>query len=68
MELTDAINKAKLNEDKAFNFLYNHFWERVFRFHYDRFKNEDEAEDIAIRAFAKAFEKYKPMMSQKAVF
>lgn len=68
MELIDAINKAKLNDDKAFNFLYNHFWERVFRFHYDRFQNEDEAEDIAIRAFAKAFEKIQTYDETKSSF
>ena len=45
--------------------MYNHFWERVFRFHYDRFKNEDEAEDIAIRAFDSEPEKIISRLSRR---
>ena len=39
-----------------------------FRFHYDRFQNEDEAEDIAIRVFAKAFEKIQTYDETKSSF
>lgn len=68
MELIEALKKAKLNDDKAFNFLYNNFWESVYRYQLDRFQNEDDAEDITIRTFAKAFEKIETYDAEKSSF
>lgn len=57
MEIKDAISQAKLNNQKAFNFLLNYFWDEVYMFQLKRVKNENDAEDITIRAFSKAFDK-----------
>ena len=57
MEITDAIKKAKKNDQKAFNFLLNQFWDKVYGFQLKRTENENDAEDITIRTFSKAFSK-----------
>ena len=57
MEITEAIKKAKKNDQKAFNFLLNQFWDNVYGFQLKRIENENEAEDITIRTFSKAFDK-----------
>lgn len=59
MEIKEAIKKAKLNDQKAFNFLLNQFWDNVYGFQLKRIENENEAEDITIRTFSKAFDKIK---------
>lgn len=56
MEIEDAINKAKQNDQKAFNFLLDTFWDAVYGFQLKRVKNENDAEDITIQAFSKAFD------------
>ncbi len=57
MEITEAINRAKKNDQKAFNFLLNKFWDSVYGFQLKRIENENQAEDISIRTFSKAFDK-----------
>ena len=57
MEVTDAIKKAKENNQIAFNFLLDTFWNDVYRFQLKRTANENDAEDITIQTFAKAFDK-----------
>lgn len=57
MELYKAIEKAKANDQMAFNFLLESFWNDVFGFMIKRTKNENDAEDITIEAFFKAFDK-----------
>ncbi len=57
MEITTAIIKAKNNDQKAFNFLLNQFWDSVYGFQLKRTENENQAEDITIRTFSKAFGK-----------
>lgn len=57
MELSKAIEKAKLNDQMAFNYLLDYFWNDVFGFMIKRTKNENDAEDITIEAFFKAFDK-----------
>ena len=47
------IDQAKKGDQKAFNDLLNMYWKDVFRFQFNKCKNEDEAEDITIKAFAK---------------
>ena len=55
--LTSQINLAKDNNQNAFNFLLNTYWDDVYNFQLKRIKNESGAEDITIESFTKAFEK-----------
>ena len=57
MEVNDAIQKAKENDQSAFNFLLHTFWNDVYGFLMKRTRNENDAEDITIETFSKAFEK-----------
>ena len=57
MEVNDAIAKAKKNDQKAFNFLLDTFWDDVYGFQLKRTENENDAEDITIQTFSKAFDK-----------
>lgn len=57
MEITQAIERAKNNDQKAFNFLLDTFWDNVYGFQLKRVKNENDAEDITIQTFSKAFDK-----------
>ena len=57
MEITQAIERAKNNDQKAFNFLLDSFWDDVYGFQLKRVQNENDAEDITIQTFSKAFDK-----------
>lgn len=57
MEIEEAINKAKKNDQKAFNFLLDTYWEDVYGFQLKRIGNENDAEDVTIQTFSKAFDK-----------
>ncbi len=57
MEIKNHIRKAKRGDQKAFTFLLNRYWDDVYRFQLSLIKNTNEAEDITIETFAKAFEK-----------
>jgi RNA polymerase sigma-70 factor (ECF subfamily) len=57
LELSEAIIKAKENNQIAFNFLLETFWNDVFGFMLKRTQNENDAEDITIETFFKAFDK-----------
>jgi RNA polymerase sigma-70 factor (ECF subfamily) len=57
LEVKDAIVKAKQNDQIAFNFLLDRFWNTVYGFQLKRTKNENDAEDITIQTFSKAFDK-----------
>lgn len=57
MELNEAIAKAKQNNQIAFNFLLDTYWNEVFSFLIRRTKNENDAEDITIQTFSKAFDR-----------
>ena len=57
MEVNDAIQKAKENDQIAFSFLLHTFWNDVYGFLMKRTRNENDAEDITIETFSKAFEK-----------
>lgn len=56
-ELLDVISRAKNGDQNAFTFLLNTFWKDVYRFQFSKSGNEDDAEDITIRTFARAFDK-----------
>ncbi len=57
MEVKDAIKKAKKNNQIAFNYLLDTFWNEVYGFQLKRTENENDAEDITIQTFSKAFDK-----------
>ncbi len=57
MEVKNAIKKAKENNQIAFNFLLDKYWNDVYRFLLKRTENENDAEDITIQAFSKAFDR-----------
>ncbi|EGV44180.1 sigma-70 family RNA polymerase sigma factor [Bizionia argentinensis JUB59] len=57
MEIKQAIERAKTNDQKAFNFLLDSFWDYVYGFQLKRVKNENDAEDITIQTFSKAFDR-----------
>lgn len=56
-EIEQQIQRAKKGKQSAFNFLMDHYWNQVYGFQLKRVRNEYEAEDISIEAFAKAFDK-----------
>lgn len=57
MEIEEAISRAKKNDQKAFNFLLDTFWDDVYGFQLKRIENENDAEDITIQTFSRAFDK-----------
>ena len=57
MGINEAIEKAKGNDQIAFNFLLDKFWNDVYGFQLKRTENENDAEDITIQTFSKAFDK-----------
>jgi len=57
LEVTEAIQRAKQNDQKAFNFLLDTFWDDVFGYQIKRIQNENDAEDVTIQTFSKAFDK-----------
>lgn len=57
MEIKEAIKNAKRNDQMAFNFLLDTFWNDVYGFQLKRTENENDAEDISIQTFSRAFDK-----------
>jgi len=57
LEVIKAINLAKENNQAAFNFLLDKYWNDVYGFQLKRTENENDAEDITIQTFSKAFDK-----------
>jgi len=57
LEIEKAIKRAKTNDQKAFNYLLDTFWDDVYGFQLKRIQNENDAEDITIQTFSKAFDK-----------
>lgn len=55
--LKNIIAQAKGGNQLAFNALLDAFWNDVYRFQLARTKNENDAEDITIQTFSKAFDK-----------
>jgi RNA polymerase sigma-70 factor (ECF subfamily) len=57
LEVSEAIEKAKMNNQFAFNFLLDNYWNDVYGFLLKRTENENDAEDITIETFSRAFDK-----------
>ena len=58
-DLQDNINNAKAGSQIAFSALLNTFWNEVYLFQLGRTRNENDAEDITIQTFSRAFDKIK---------
>lgn len=56
-DLQKHIREAKANKQSAFRFLLDCFWLDVYQFQLKRTKSENDAEDITIQTFSKAFDK-----------
>lgn len=52
-----TILKAREGDQKAFSQLLDRFWPEVYGFQLKRTQNENDAEDISIQTFARAFDK-----------
>jgi RNA polymerase sigma-70 factor (ECF subfamily) len=57
LEISEAIEKAKNNNQIAFNFLLDNYWNDVYGFLLKRTENENDTEDITIETFSRAFDK-----------
>jgi RNA polymerase sigma factor (sigma-70 family) len=57
LDLDKYIFAAKSNDQKAFNYILNICWNEVYGFILKRTQNENDAEDITIQTFARAFDK-----------
>ncbi|GMN05719.1 sigma-70 family RNA polymerase sigma factor [Croceitalea sp. MTPC5] len=55
--LKDVIARAKTGNQIAFSWLLDRFWNEVYGFQLRRTKNENDAEDITVQTFSKAFDK-----------
>lgn len=55
--LNQHIQKAKEGNQASFNFLLDHFWSDVYLYQLKRTNNDNDAEDITIQSFSKAFDK-----------
>ena len=55
--IAEHIKKAKEGQQIALSFLLDHFWNDVYGFQLLRTQNENDAEDITLRSFSKAFDK-----------
>ena len=55
--LEQIIERAKLGNQIAFSSLLDIFWNDVYGFQLIRTKNENDAEDITIQTFSRAFDK-----------
>jgi len=57
LEIKEAISRAKKNDQKAFNYLLDLYWDDVYGFQLKRVQNENDAEDITIQTFSRAFDR-----------
>ncbi len=55
--IENEIKKAKNGSQSAFSFLLDTYWNYVYGFQLKKNLNEEDAEDITIQTFSKAFEK-----------
>lgn len=57
LKLQSTIEQAKAGNQIAFSSLLDTFWNDVYGFQLIRTKNENDAEDITIQTFSRAFDK-----------
>lgn len=56
-KVLNHIQQAKKGNQLSFNFLLDTFWGNVYSYQLSKIKNDNNAEDITIRTFSKAFDK-----------
>ncbi|CAL2094171.1 RNA polymerase sigma-70 factor, ECF subfamily [Tenacibaculum sp. 190524A05c] len=56
-EILQHIEKAKEGNQMSFNYLLDTYWSNVYGYQLKKVNNENDAEDITIQTFAKAFNK-----------
>ena len=56
-KIEENILKAKDGNQTAFRFLLDTYWGNVYNYQLKRTRSENDAEDIAIQTFSKAFDK-----------
>ncbi|WP_422091855.1 RNA polymerase sigma factor [Tenacibaculum ovolyticum] len=56
-KVLEHIQLAKKGNQLSFNFLLDTFWGNVYHYQLSKIKNDNDAEDITIRTFSKAFDK-----------
>jgi RNA polymerase sigma-70 factor (ECF subfamily) len=66
-QLESNISKAKKGNQTAFKYLLDTFWLDVYKYQLKRTNSENDAEDIAIQTFSKAFDKIQTF-DEKYVF
>ena len=55
--IQETINRAKAGSQIAYSTLLDTFWNDVYGFQLKRTENENDAEDITVQTFSKAFDK-----------
>jgi len=58
-KIKHIIKEALEGKQAAYRFLLNKYWDDVYRFQKSRINNQNDAEDITIQTFAKAFNNLK---------
>ncbi len=58
-KLNQKIKEAIEGKQSAYKYLLNTYWDDVYRFQKSRINNQNDAEDISIQTFAKAFDNLK---------
>ncbi len=56
-DILQTIEKARSGDQKAFSQLLDTYWPEVYGYQLKRTRNENDAEDITIQTFARAFDK-----------
>ncbi len=57
--INELVELAKKGKPRAQNILLNTYWDNVYYYVFSKIKNENDAEDITIQTFTKAFSKLK---------
>ncbi len=55
-KLEEKIELAKAGKQSAYKYLLDKYWKDIYRFQKSRINNQNDAEDITIQTFAKAFD------------
>ena len=55
-DVIELIQRAKAQDQNAYNLLFDGYWNSLYSFLYKRTSNRNLAEEIAIESFAKAFD------------
>lgn len=58
-ELKTKIQEAINGNQSAYKYLLDKYWEDIYRFQKSRINNQNDAEDITIQTFSKAFDNLK---------